>query len=90
MISPHINPTTKKKELETLDIIVVVDTMLLVMCLVSGKTSEDGVHAVMSDIIIIMDLPGFVCDSPSELQRSRGFGCQVPFGWQSAICSLSS
>ena len=53
-INPQIIPTIKKKEeLETLEIRAVVNTLQLVVCLISGKikASKDGVHAGTSNLI---------------------------------------
>ena len=93
MICPQIIPTTKKKiELETLEIIIVVSKLQSVGCLISDNYDKEN-HPNISNNNATTDLPGLNCDSLSEPcipQKSLGFGCQVPFGWQSDMYSLSS
>lgn len=88
MISPQINPKMKKKkELKTVDITVIVGTVMVF--LISGMKSKDIVFMYSQNYCYFEPIPGLDGDSSSESQRSLGFGCQVPFIRQSAICNRS-
>ena len=80
----------KKVELETLEISVVVNTLLLVVYLISGVTKAKliklSVHVHNKNY---MGLPGLDGTSSFESQRPLGFGCQVPFRRHSAMCNCS-